>query len=397
MEGAVAGLIPAALGVRPRIAHLIESDGPGGAERVVADIATHLQAAGAANVVVLPADGEGWLARQLAGSGVTIEHFRLHRPFSPACARSLAAVFRRHDIAVAHSHEFSMAVYGTWASWLAGVQHLITMHGSRYYAGRLRRRVAMRAAIACSGRTVAVSESLAAQMSRDLRVPRSRLATIPNGVRPAAAQAGTLRDELRLAPSDRLIVAVGNLYPVKGHRHLIDALARLGERHARVHLAIGGRGDLAEALTAQARGLGLADRVHLLGLRSDVPAVLAAADIFVHPSLSEALPLAILEAMWAGRPIVASDVGEIGVVLGRGEAGVLVEPGDPSALAAALDRLLTDPDLARSLGARAYQRALDRYDISQMVRRYVQAYAELLQPPVPMGFWRGESDAAPRH
>jgi glycosyltransferase involved in cell wall biosynthesis len=363
------------------IAHLIESDGPGGAEQVVVDLATHLQAAGARNVVVLPANGEGWLARQLSGSGVAVEYFRLNTPVSPACARSLAAVFHRHEVAVAHSHEFSLAVYGSWASWLAGVHHVITMHGSRYYAGRLQRRVAMRAAVAASGRTIAVSNHLAAQMSRDLWIARSQIATITNGVRHSVPERSTLRDELQLGPADPLLVAVGNLYPVKGHSHLIDAMGLLAPRHPAVHLAICGRGGLADPLAAQARDLGLADRVHLLGLRADVPAVLAAADIFVHPSLSEGLPLALLEAMFAARPIVASDVGEIGAALGGGDAGILVEAGRPAALAAALDRLLTDPELAGSLAGRARRRALAEYDVWHMVRRYASIYQELLTAP----------------
>jgi hypothetical protein len=167
-----------------RIAHLIESDGPGGAERVVADLATAFQAGGATSVVFVPRDGEGWLARQLQGTGVIVEQFRIERPLSPACARFLAAAFRRHGIDLAHSHEFSMAVYGAWASWLAGVPHVITMHGSRYYAARLRLRLAMRAAVAVSGKTVAVSQ-LADHLRRDLHLSRSHVERIPNGVRPA--------------------------------------------------------------------------------------------------------------------------------------------------------------------------------------------------------------------
>ena len=370
---------------RLRVAHLIESDGPGGAERVVADLATHLQTCGAWNVVFLPADGEGWLARQLEGSGVATEHFRLNTPFSPACARSLAAAFRRHGIDVAHSHEFSMAIYGAWASWLAGVQHVITMHGSRYYAKRVRRRLAMRAAVACSGRTIAVSNNLADQLSEDLHVARSRIAAMANGVRREDRVMSTLRQELQLGPEDRLLVSVGNLYPVKGHRFLIDAAARLADRHSTLHLAICGRGDLFDALSAQAATLGLARRVHLLGLRSDVAAVLAAADVFVHPSVSEGLPLALLEAMFAGRPIVASDVGEIGVALSGGTAGMLVPPGDVEGLASALDRVLCDPELAASLGRRAQRRAIDEYGVAQMVRRYVAVYKDVLQSRLPFG------------
>ncbi|HSL20188.1 MAG TPA: glycosyltransferase [Vicinamibacterales bacterium] len=373
------GLTGAAGGIPAlRVAHLIESDGPGGAERVVADIATHLQAAGAFNVVVLPAEGEGWLARQLAGSSVAVEHFRLDAPVSPGCARSLAALFRRYRIDVAHSHEFSMAVYGSWAARRAGIPHVITMHGSQYYAARLRRRLAMRAAVACSGRTVAVSNALADRMSEDLRMSRARIGTIPNGVRHVISERSSVRDELRLGPADRLVVAVGNLYPVKGHRHLVDALGLLAARHASLHVAICGRGDLEAALAAQARALGIAAKVHLLGLRSDVAGVLAAGDLFVHPSVSEGLPLALLEAMFASRPIVASDVGEIRAALAGGEAGMLVEPGSPAAIASAIDRLLSDPHLARTLAERASRRAHDEYDVSRMVRRYVAAYAELL-------------------
>lgn len=372
--------VPRASG--PRLAHLIESDGPGGAERVVADLASEFQARGATNVVFLPANGDGWLARQLDGSGIIIEHFRIDRPLSPACARSLADGFRRHRIDLAHSHEFSMAVYGAWASWLAGVPHVITMHGSRYYAAHLRRRLAMRAAIALSGRTIAVSHPLADHISKDLHVRRSRIDTILNGVRATIQPRSRLRDELRLARDERLIVSVGNLYPVKGHQHLIDALGMLSARHPRVHLAISGRGEMADALTARARVLGLHDRLHLLGLRSDVPAVLAAADVFVLPSLSEGLPLALLEAMFATCPIIASDVGDVAVALAHGDAGILVEPGDAVALARALDLLLSDRTRARQLGERAYRRAAAEYDIGHMVRRYRAVYDDLLGRPV---------------
>jgi glycosyltransferase involved in cell wall biosynthesis len=361
-----------------RLAHLIESDGPGGAERVVADLASEFQARGDNNVVFLPANGDGWLARQLQGTGVTIEHFRIDRPFSPACARSLADGFRRHRIDLAHSHEFSMAVYGAWASWLAGVQHVITMHGSRYYAAHLRRRLAMRAAIAMSGRTIAVSHSLADHLSKDLHIRRSRIDTILNGVRPFKPTQSTLRKELRLADDERLIVSVGNLYRLKGHEYLIDALGMLAANHPRVHLAISGRGDMATALVARARALGVSNRLHLLGLRSDVPAVLAAADIFVLPSLSEGLPLALLEAMFATCPIIASDVGDVAVALAHGDAGILVAPGDAAALARALDLLLSDRTRARQLGGRAFRRAAAEYDISHMIRRYRAVYDQLL-------------------
>ena len=359
-----------------RVAHLIECDGPGGAERIIAHLARALQAAGAHNVVFLPRAGEGWLARELTGSGVAIEHFHIDRPLSPACARALTDALRRHRIDVVHSHEFSMAVYGAWACWRAAVPHVITMHGGRYYAGRLRRRIALRTAIAASHHIVAVSDALADAISSDLWMSRSRIKVLPNGVRYAPPELVTLRDELGLSHGDRLLLAVGNLYPVKGHRYLIDAAVQLLKKHPSLHVAIAGRGDCADALRLQARNEGIDGRVHLLGLRPDVAAILAAADIFVQPSLSEGLPLALLEAMWAGRPIVASHVGQIPQALADGDAGILVEPGDGVALAHAIDRLLSDPSGAAEFGARAAQRARDRYGLSQMVGRYAQLYEQ---------------------
>jgi glycosyltransferase involved in cell wall biosynthesis len=210
-------------------------------------------------------------------------------------------------------------------------------------------------------------------------MPRAKVTVLSNGVPHAKPGRITLRDELSLTRDDRLIVAVGNLYPVKGHVHAIDALARLMGRHPSVHLAICGRGELEGALLARAREHGLEHRVHVLGLRSDVPAVLAAADLFVMPSLSEGLPLALLEAMFAGLAIVATDVGQVRVALADGTAGVLVEPGNAAALATALDRLLGSPAEARRLGALAALRAAGEYDLSRMVQRYAGVYTDAMR------------------
>ncbi len=360
------------------LAHLIESDGPGGAERMLASVAAELQAAGARNVVIVPAGGEGWLARELSGTGVQVELFRPDRPISLALARWLTMTLRRHRVALAHSHDFTMAVYGAWAARRAGVAHLFTMHGGRYYAERLRRRAALRIAVELSGSVVAVSQGLARHLSRDLWLHASRIVTIPNGARLAPVMRSTLREELNLGSADQLALAVGNLYPVKGHDYLLEALVVLAERFPRLHVAIAGRGELEGLLSARARSLPVADRFHLLGLRSDVANLLAAADVFVLPSLSEGLPLALLEAMLAARPIVATAVGEIPTVLSGGRAGVLVPPADAAALADALARVLSDPAQARRLGAAAALRATEEYAFDKMMGRYMALYARLL-------------------
>jgi len=358
-----------------RFAHLIETDGPGGAERMLASLATELQAAGSANVVIVPQRGEGWLARELRGTGVQVEPFCLDRPFSPMFARWLSDILRRHRVALAHSHEFTMAVYGTWAARRAGIPHVFTMHGSRYYAERWRRRIALRLAALLSQSVVTVSHGLAQDLRRDLSLGNNHVLTIPNGARYIRSTESSLRKELQLATTDQLVAAVGNLYPVKGHAYLLEALALLASRYPHLHVAIAGRGELDSSLRARADELHLADRFHLLGLRSDIGNVLASADVFVLPSLSEGVPLALLEAMQAAKPIVATAVGEVPMVLDGGRAGALVAPGNATALARALATVLDDPAYVQQLSAAAASRAAEEYSFDTMVDRYVTLYA----------------------
>jgi glycosyltransferase involved in cell wall biosynthesis len=369
---------------------MLEWDGPGGAERMVAQLARELDLRGHSVVVFLPPRGQGWIEKQLEGSAVEIDHFWLTRPFDPGCARELAGSFRSRRIDIAHGHEFTMAFYGAWAARLAEIPHVITMHGRGHYAGALRRRMALRAAVMSSGATVSVAQALVPVLARDLLLRRSRITFIPNGVRFRPVGESTLRAELGLAAGVRLVVSVASLYPVKGHRYLLEAVAALSNRFPDLHVAIAGRGQLHESLQELARSLGLEGRLHLLGLRSDVANVLAAADVFVLPSLAEGLPFALLEAMLAERPIVASDVGDMGSVLAHGKAGLLVKPGDAAQLAAAIERVLADPDEARVMAQRACRRADAEYRVERMTSRYEALYRSLLSgDPV-----RGEPVAA---
>ena len=369
---------------RIRVAQVIESDGPGGAERVLAELSGSLHRAGLAVVGVLPLTGEGWLARELEHVGIQVERVPMNGPLDLASIAALTRVFRRHSITAVHSHDFQMAVACAAASWRVGAAHVMTMHGSRYYAERWRRRAALGLAVrAPRSALVAVSHALATHLRRDLRLSAGKVSVVANGVplRGPAVPA-RLRADLRLKRDDQLVLAVGNLYPVKGHRDLIDALSLLDAGDRRVHLAIAGRGDLAEALTSHACDLGMSDRVHLLGLRADIPELLAAADLFVMPSHSEGLPMAVLEAMAAGLPIVATAVGDVPRALDHGSAGLLVPPASPTVLAAAMRLLLDDRRLARTLGERAAVRVRAHYSLQAMADRYASLYASLRAEPV---------------
>ena len=196
---------------------------------------------------------------------------------------------------------------------------------------------------------------------------------VPNGIPLRTGARAKLRSELGLAPGELLIVSVGNLYPVKGHAVLINALATLRDRVG-WRLAIAGRGEEEQRLRAQAATAGIGDRVHLLGFRDDVADILAAGDLFTMPSLSEGLPLALVEAMSFGLPVVVTRVGGVPEVVSDGVEGLLVSPSDPGALATALAALLDDAPRRQRMGEAARTRALRDYALSTMADRYERLY-----------------------
>ena len=361
------------------IAHLIETDGPGGAERLVGHLVSHLAARGFHNVVLLPEQGEGWLATQLPKEGVDVALVPLRGVSLFTSYRAIRSTLQAHAPAVVHSHEFTMAVLGGCAAWRLRIPHLFTMHGGRYYAARWDRRIATACVARTASAIVAVSDTVAGQLQHDLWGMRSRIRVIPNGVPDLANEPATLRRELGLAGAAKLVVTVGNLYIVKGHADLIRAMAAAAaELPWPVHLAIAGRGPEEGALRELARSLGYEDRLHLLGLRNDVPNVLRSGDVFALSSHSEGLPLAVLEAMRAGRPIVATAVGQVPVVLEHGAAGDLVPPADVGALTDRIKGLLSDPARSQRLALRASAVARERYGLEQMVDRYLAEYGAAL-------------------
>lgn len=367
-----------------RIALMLETDGPGGAETVVLQLAEELRRRGHDVMPVGPAAASGWLGGELRARGFTPRTYVLRRALDWQCVTSLTELLRRHGTQIVHSHEFTMAVYGATAARRAGARHVITMHGGRYYAGAWRRRAALRWAMARSAATTAVSGATALDLRHTLGVPDEAVRVVPNGIEMPRGRREIVRRELALRDDELLIVAIGNLYLVKGHGVLVRALGEL-EAQGNVppwRLAVAGRGEEEASLRALADEAGIAQRVHLLGFRSDAPDILAAADLFVMPSLSEGLPLALVEAMATGLPIVASDVGGIPEVVTRDAEAVLVPAASPVALAAAIRSLLADPERRSALGAAAQRRAYRDFSVGAMADAYELLYrGSTVAPP----------------
>jgi glycosyltransferase involved in cell wall biosynthesis len=355
---------------------MLESDGPGGAEVMLLQLAAELRRRGHDVLPIGPDNQSGWLAERFRERGFEPATFSLRRPLDLRCLRDLAHLLRSRGIQIVHSHEFAMAVYGAAAARRIGARHVITMHGGRYFAEQWRRRVALRWAVRRSVALAGVSSATAADLRQTLRLGPDEVLVVPNGIEFRTGDREPLRRELRLDEHELLVVAVGNLYPVKGHAILLralDVLERNGGRHP-WRLAIAGRGEEEGPLRAFLSAHGLAERVHLLGYRQDIPDILAAADVFVMPSLSEGLPLALVEAMSASLPVIASDVGGIPEVVERDQEAVLVPPGDVNALAAALDRVLSNEATRERLGQSARRRALRDFSVSTMADAYERLY-----------------------
>lgn len=365
---------------RMRIAMMLESDEPGGAEMMVFRLSDELRRRGHTIVPVGPEHGVGWLGDVFRRGGFSPEVFRLQRPIDPGCVRGLVQLFRDHRIDVVHSHEFTMAVYGTASSRLMGLPHVITMHGGFKVCKALRRRIALRWAMRTSDYAVMVSRATQKQFAVDLGVEPSLFTVVPNGVPVQIGDASEVRREFRVGEQDCVLLAVGVLERHKGHRVLLEALARLDSgglaKPWKLIIAGGGGGDQHDSMLEFIDAEGLSDRVHIVLNRNDIADLLALADIFVMPSLWEGLPMAVLEAMVARKAIIASQIAGIPEAIVNGREGLLVPAGEVTPLADALGQLLTDASRRAALGESAAARADSEFTVAVMADRYEALYAD---------------------
>jgi glycosyltransferase involved in cell wall biosynthesis len=231
-----------------------------------------------------------------------------------------------------------------------------------------------------TARTIAVSEPVKELLCR-LGLDRRKVVLVPNGAdvnrHASPGDCARILTELGLE-GKKVVVCVGRLIPGKGQRFLVEGFATVVRRHPETVLLLAGDGPERRALESQIGSLGLAAHIRLLGARDDVAALLAVADAFVLPSLAEGIPLALLEAMAAGTPVVATAVaGNLDVVTDD-RYGVLVPPENPSALADAVIGLLEDAGRAQALGESGRMRVREHFDIERMFAATAAIYDEAL-------------------
>ena len=360
------------------ILQMLESDGPGGAETVMLQLSDELRRRGHRIIPVGPAARVGWLGQRFREGGYEPETYTIAGPLDPGCVRRLVELIRSKGADLVHSHEFTMAVYGATAAAITRVPHVMTMHGNQKMTAAWRRRAALRLAFRYGGIAAAVSRATKQQLDHDLGLDQHVISVAHNGVPLSRGDAAPIRREFSLLPDELVLLAVGNLEPRKGHAFLLRALAKLTQeglrRPWRLLIAGGRGGPEAEGLQAFIREQGMTSRVHILTHRADVPDLQAAAHVFVMPSLWEGLPLALLEAMVAGRAIVASNISGIPEAITTEVEGLLVPPADERILAGALGRVLTDDVLRTALGRAAAERGHREFSVGAMADRYEALY-----------------------
>jgi glycosyltransferase involved in cell wall biosynthesis len=372
---------------RIRVLHLITSLERGGAENHLLALMTHANRADVEFETAVLC-GEGELVPTFRAAGIPVHLLRARSRFDPLALGRLVRLVRERRYDVIHSHLFRADIYGGLAvgqvgqprPFLVSTRHNDDRFFLNPFIGIVHYLLSARQDL-----IIAISDHVAHfTIARGVRHP-GRVRRVYHGLRPpdtaVLERAGRRirEEELGVGPHEFLVGNVGRLAPQKGQRHLIEAMPLLLERVPTAHAVIAGGGDLEAYLRGLAEDLEVQQRVHVLGPRQDVPALMHALDVFAMPSIWEGFGLVLLEAMAAGKPIVASRTATIPEVVLDGETGVLVPPGDAVALADALAGLADAPDLARRLGEAGRERLQKHFSIEKMVGDTETLYRELLE------------------
>lgn len=362
-----------------RVLQVIETGGPGGAETIVAALSEDLVASGH-RVQAIIADGT-WLPGELRRRGITHQFFpRSKGAIDLGLLRTLQKAVKAFAPDIVHAHLFQGAVYAAVASRLARVPCVVTLHGHADLTGtglkhRMKRAVFIRSASAIA----AVSAELAAAGEEVLGMAAGAIHVVVNGV---TDRAGTPMPVPLSQPDHLRVVAVGNIRPSKDYPTLLKAIALLRRTGLHVELDILGEPDragLQATLVALTDQLGVADAVKFRGFISDPTQYLQSANCFALSSSMEGFSLAVVEAMLAGVPVVATRSGGPETIIAHEHSGLLVEVGNPESLAQAIRRVLEDRALAARLSANARIHASSSYSVRAMTDRYLALYQHVVR------------------
>jgi len=368
---------------RLHVLQMIDGLNVGGAEMLLRELAPGLQRRGYRVSVAYSTPGP--LAADLQAQGLPLTRLPRLARVDPLLLGRMVRLMRQDPPPILHTHLFKSDFHGRPAARLAGVPVVIsTLHNSDPWARKPILGALYAANARLADRLIAVSNEVRAYYLEHTHIGPEQVITVDNGVdtRRFAGQEAAgqqVRSALGLASRAVVFGAIGRMKPQKDHASFLQAAAMIYRQLPQARFLLIGDGPLRGELEAQARQLGLGEAVIFTGLRSDIPALLAAMDVLVFSSRWEGLPVTLLEGMAAARPVVATAVDGIRTVSIPGETALLVPPDDPQALAQACLRLGSDLHLARRMGQAGRARVIEHYSIDAMIDRVAQVYSSLLQ------------------
>ena len=370
----------------PTICQVVHSLHIGGAELLVTELSRALR--DRFRFVFACLDGDGPLAEQLRGEGHVVEVLHRRAGVDWQCGRRLTTFFREQNVAAVHAHQYTPFFYSLLARGFGRQPPIVfTEHGRQHPDHpRLKRIVCNRLLLRPRDRVIAVGEAVRGALIANEGIPASRVEVLFNGVRLKTYRAAAndpalraaVRHELGLSDSDFVVAQVARLNELKDHATAARAIARTTRQSANIRWLVVGDGEQRTALEAAVRDNGIGDVTKVLGTRRDVPRLLAAADVCLLSSISEGIPLTLIEAMAARLPVVSTDVGGVAEVVVPEITGLLAPSGDDALLADRLIRLAADRAFGSRLGRNGAARAEDLFSFERMADGYARVFAETL-------------------
>jgi len=370
-----------------RVAFFLDAPYFGGAEYHIFQLLTGLPKCGRYEMILIlpPALLKIFRARGSLPVGIETWPFRFHGPLDFVGYWRLFRFLRQKQPALLHinlpgPHRANYSAVAAVAK-LAGVPRVVTTEHLPMSKGRLFERVLKFLFSHFVDRVITVSYANKGYLERLHRIPPNKIIPIHSAVDRSlltlANQNPQIRTELGISSNEQVILSVGSLQDRKGFEFLVRAAVLVEQSCPRARFLIAGDGPLRANLQSLARELAVAEKILFLGFRTDIPRLLEASDLFVMSSLYEGFPLALLEAMAAGKASIATAVNAIPEAIENERTGLLVPSQDEVALARAIVRLLKNPDLASKLGRSARQTIREHFLLDQMVAKYAQVYTTL--------------------
>ncbi|MGB9715901.1 MAG: glycosyltransferase [Thermodesulfovibrionales bacterium] len=310
-----------------------------------------------------------------------------YKRFSLSIIIDLYNLMKKKEINVVKTHNYYANLYGRLSALMAGVPVKIASVQIDYHRKdkSIIRRIVNNLLSKITDKVVAISESVKMDILKYDHVPEDKVTVIYNGIdgdRFSGIEKNLIRSELGISPETLVIGTVGRLVFQKGHQYLLEAISKLKGRIPRLMLLIVGDGRLKDELKDYAKALNISQDVLFLGNRRDIPEILSAIDIFVFPSLWEGLGMALIEAMAAGKPIIATDIPPIREIVNSEKVGILVPPKNSNAIADSIEFLFHNKNFAENLSNAARERVFTTFHIKTTARQYTELFENILRSKI---------------